>query len=76
MLEGTASAVSNSVGLEAFFSTTSSQRIGALKCMYEVTYMYHIILTTLFKNIPVYKQTKQKIYGSFGETHEKKCKLI
>ena len=35
MLESTTSAVSNTVGLEASFSTTLSlQRLGALKCMY------------------------------------------
>ena len=35
MLESTASAVSNTVGLQASFSTTLSlQRKGALKCMY------------------------------------------
>ena len=63
-LESTASAVSNTVGLEASFSTTLSlQRIGALKCMYfdNNYYNYHSNkCTTLFKTIsgenPAYRQ--------------------
>ena len=46
--ETTASAVSNTVGLEPSFSTTLSlQRIGALKCMYfDNTCIYKVIYHT------------------------------
>ena len=50
MLESTASAVSNTVGLEGSFSTTLYlQRIGTLKCMY-------------FDNIAIIVATSLKIF--------------
>ena len=73
-LESTASAVSNTVGLEASFSTTLSlQRIGALKCMYfdnnyyKVTYIIEINgppSLKLFLN-PAYRQriARSPIFG-------------
>ena len=76
-LESTASAVTNTVGLEASFSTTLSvQRIGVLKCMYfdnnyyKVTCTYHSNKwTTLFKTIsgenPAYRQriVRSPVFG-------------